>query len=135
MYNLTDVVKNLLILNVIVYFGVKYTFINNYAEYFLYFPYDTEIFHPVQIVTHMFNHANEPHLFFNMLALFFFGPNVERIWGPRRFLFFYLACGLGSLFLHILFGGGTQLLLELPALSPEYFWRLPSCFLMLKSCC
>ena len=107
MYNLTEVVKNLLIINAIIYFGVKYTFINNYIEYFLYFPFGTESFHPVQIVTHMFNHANEPHLFFNMLTLFFFGPNVERVWGPKKFLFFYLACGLGSLALHILLGGNT----------------------------
>lgn len=107
MYNLTDVVKNLLIINVIIYFGVKYTFIQNYFEYFRYYPYDSDFFHPVQIVTHMFNHGNEPHLFFNMLALFFFGPNVESIWGPRKFLFFYLACGMGSLILHILLGGNT----------------------------
>ena len=107
MYSLTDVVKNLLIINVIVFFAVHMLFLQTLGDYFVYYPYDSDGFRPIQIVTHMFNHAHIPHLFFNMLSLFFFGPNVERMWGPRRFLFFYLVCGLGSLLLHITIGGNS----------------------------
>jgi len=56
----------------------------------------------------MFNHGNLTHLFFNMMALYFFGPNVERVWGPKKFLFFYLLCGLGSILLHVVLGGGGR---------------------------
>ncbi len=47
-------------------------------------------------VTYQFLHAGFGHLFFNMLGLFFFGPLMERWWGSRRFLAFYLLCGLGG---------------------------------------
>ncbi len=47
-------------------------------------------------VTYQFLHANFFHLFFNMLALYYFGPLMERWWGSRRFLAFYLLCGLGA---------------------------------------
>jgi membrane associated rhomboid family serine protease len=40
------------------------------------------------------------HIFFNMFALFMFGSQLERVWGPKRFLNYYLACGLGAFFLH-----------------------------------
>ena len=110
MYSLTDVVKNLLIINAIVFFALTLPFFANYQEFFVLFPFDHPRFHPVQIVTHMFNHGGFGHLFFNMLTLYFFGPNVERVWGPRRFLFFYLVCGLGSVVMHTLFGGGSAVL-------------------------
>lgn len=55
-------------------------------------------FNPAQIITYMFVHdqATFFHVFFNMLTLFFFGPALERIWGTRRFLFYYMACGVGA---------------------------------------
>ena len=46
-----------------------------------------------RFLTYQFNHANFLHFFFNMIGLFFFGPMLERSWGPRRFLAFYLLCG------------------------------------------
>lgn len=49
-----------------------------------------------QLFTYMFAHASFSHLFFNMLALFFFGIAVERVMGSREFLLFYLVCGLGA---------------------------------------
>lgn len=57
-------------------------------------------FQPFQIVTYMFMHGDLGHLAFNMLSLYFFGPMVEQLWGHRRFLFYYLSCGLGSYALH-----------------------------------
>ena len=110
MYSLTDVVKNLLLINAVVFFALTLPFFANYEQYFVLFPLESTRFHPIQIITHMFNHGGIGHLFFNMLTLYFFGPNVERVWGPRRFLFYYLFCGLGSVLLHILFGGGSAVL-------------------------
>jgi membrane associated rhomboid family serine protease len=40
------------------------------------------------------------HLFFNMFGLFMFGPPVEYMWGPKRFLIYYIVCGIGALILH-----------------------------------
>ncbi len=51
-------------------------------------------FKPVQIITWFFNHGGIMHLLFNMVALFFIGPAVEMILGSRRFLKFYLFCGI-----------------------------------------
>ncbi len=65
----------------------------------LYFP-KSEQFKPLQIVTHMFMHAGFMHIFFNMYALFIFGPILENVWGPKRFLIFYLVCGLGAALTH-----------------------------------
>lgn len=52
-----------------------------------------------RIITYQFLHANITHLIFNMWALFFFGPHIERIMGAKRYLAFYLTCGVaGALF-------------------------------------
>lgn len=98
MLQLTDVVKNLLIINIIMFLGVRF-FIepNQLAVYYPGSPY----FQPYQIVTHMFMHGNFMHLLFNMFAIYMFGPPVEAVFGPKRFLFYYLATGLGSFVLHM----------------------------------
>jgi membrane associated rhomboid family serine protease len=65
---------------------------------------ESEKFQPYQVVTHMFSHAPPPmifHIIFNMLVLWMFGRVLENIWGPKRFLFFYLACGVGAAALHL----------------------------------
>ena len=52
-----------------------------------------------RLITYQFVHANVGHLVFNMWALYFFGPAVEGIFGPKRYLLFYLSCGVaGALF-------------------------------------
>ena len=48
----------------------------------------------------MFMHANFWHIFFNMYALFIFGLVLENVWGPKRFLIFYMVCGLGAALIH-----------------------------------
>lgn len=55
-------------------------------------------FNPAQLITYMFVHDPHTffHVFFNMLTLFFFGPALENIWGARRFLFYYMICGVGA---------------------------------------
>ena len=92
------VVKNLLIINgimfladiVLVRFGIDLSGILG-LHFFM-----ASDFHPYQLLTYMFMHGNFAHLFFNMFALWMFGNTLENIWGPKRFLFFYILCGLGA---------------------------------------
>ena len=63
----------------------------------------TGLFEPYQLVTHMFAHGGFFHILFNMYALWLFGSALERLWGPKKFLIFYLVCGLAA--------GVTELLL------------------------
>jgi membrane associated rhomboid family serine protease len=61
-------------------------------------------FQPYQLFTHMFSHSPSliAHIIFNMFALWMFGRILENVWGGKRFLFFYLACGLGAAALHLI---------------------------------
>lgn len=60
-----------------------------------------------RLITYQFVHANLGHVVFNMWALYFFGPAVEQVFGPKRFLAFYLLCGVaGALFSSVLAGLG-----------------------------
>ena len=65
------------------------------------FPYNTPFFKPYQLVTHMFAHGGFFHLFFNMFVLWMFGSLLEKAWGPKRFLIFYLVCGLAAGITHL----------------------------------
>ena len=53
-------------------------------------------FHIYQFVTYMFLHGGLTHIFFNMFALWMFGSVIERVWGPKKFLFYYIVCGIGA---------------------------------------
>ena len=53
-------------------------------------------FHFYQFVTYMFLHGGLTHIFFNMFALWMFGNVIERVWGPKKFLFYYICCGIGA---------------------------------------
>ncbi len=53
-------------------------------------------FHIHQFVTYMFLHGGWTHIFFNMFALWMFGVVVENVWGAKRFLFYYILCGIGA---------------------------------------
>ena len=55
------------------------------------------------VVTYMFVHGEFWHLFWNMYALFIFGPRLEHLWGSKKFLFFYFLSGLGGLICYTLF--------------------------------
>ncbi len=100
---LPPVVKNLILINVLLLvatitaksvFGYDITSILA-----LYFP-KSEMFKPLQILTHMFMHAGLWHLFFNMFALYMFGGILENVWGPKRFFIYYMVCGLGAALTH-----------------------------------
>ena len=96
----TPIVLNLIIINVLVYFA-QMAFggqDNGQSVYDLFalHHYKSDVFRPYQLVTHMFMHGGLFHLLFNMLGLWMFGTVLERLWGPNRFLIFFLVCGLGA---------------------------------------
>ena len=96
------VTKNLIIINAIMLLAMyvlEPRGIDLTQRFALYYP-ESEHFHFYQFITHMFMHANITHLFFNMFALWMFGRVLETVWGPRRFLIFYFATGLGAAALH-----------------------------------
>jgi len=101
--NMTPVVKNIILVNVVVfvayYIGARAFNIDLRGILGIYFP-KSDSFTPVQIISHMFMHADFMHIFFNMYALFIFGQALENVWGPKRFLTYYLVTGLGALLLH-----------------------------------
>ena len=98
--SITDAVKQLLIINVLFFVGTLIVGQPAYDILALYFPMNPN-FQFWQPLTHMFMHGNFMHIFFNMFALFSFGVLLERMWGSKQFLFFYLSCGLGAAALHI----------------------------------
>ena len=100
------VTKNLLAINVVMFLALIVANkngidLNNILG--LHF-YMSEEFHPYQLVTYMFMHGGFSHLFFNMFALFMFGRTLEYVWGPKRFLIFYVVAGLGAAFVQELVG-------------------------------
>lgn len=100
--NITPVVKQLLIINIIFFIGSQ---IPNTNAYLLFseFYFENPNFRIWQPITHMFMHAPLPnvmHIFFNMFALYSFGSALEHFWGGKKFLFFYISCGLGAVLLH-----------------------------------
>jgi membrane associated rhomboid family serine protease len=110
--NFPPIVKNLIIINVLVFLAqlVLDRQILLTPRIGLW-PVDFPLFRPYQIVTHMFSHGSFTHILFNMFALWMFGKILENVWGPKRFLFFYLACGIGAAAFHLLIqflmGGGS----------------------------
>ena len=101
----TPVVLNLIIINVLVWVAqLFFDRTSGFTDKIALFPYESEFFKPYQLVTHMFAHASYDqfgnivfsHILFNMFGLWMFGTMLERVWGPKRFLIFYLACGLAA---------------------------------------
>lgn len=100
MFRITEVVKNLLIINGL-FFLALVTFGDFMVEHFsLFYPW-SDHFYPYQLVTHMFMHADLGHLVGNMFALVIFGSMVEERIGSKRFLILYAIAGLGASLLHM----------------------------------
>ncbi len=100
--NIPSVVKNLIIINVLFFVAtyileLKGIRLSSYLG--LYFPASGN-FRLHQIFTHMFMHGSLTHIFFNMFALYMFGRVLESVWGPKRFLLYYLITGIGAAILH-----------------------------------
>ena len=97
--NITPVVKQLLILNIIFFIGSELVGDAARNMLALFYP-ENPVFEIWQVLTHMFMHGSLMHLAFNMFALYSFGSALEHYWGGQKFLFFYISCGLGSALLH-----------------------------------
>jgi membrane associated rhomboid family serine protease len=98
MMNITPVVKQLLIINILFFIGSQLVPVA-YDLFALYYP-ESDNFKGWQLVSHMFMHGGFMHIAFNMFALYSFGSTLEHFWGGKKFLFFYISCGLGSALLH-----------------------------------
>lgn len=99
--NMPPVTKNIIIINALIWlvevispsFGLN-GIIRHLGLHYV----GASHFNPAQVITYMFVHDQHTffHVFFNMLTLFFFGPMLERIWGSKKFLFYYMVCGVGA---------------------------------------
>lgn len=98
MNNIPTVTKNLLIINVLCFFGAiaAQRFGVDFNQLFGLHFFMASDFNLAQLVTYMFMHANFEHIFFNMFAVWMFGRTLELVWGPKRFLTYYMVCGLGA---------------------------------------
>lgn len=95
--DLPPVTKNLLIINFIVWIVIN--FFNRgdvVVEYGALYYMGSPLFKPYQLVTYMFIQRDFMHLFFNMFALLMFGRTLEYVFGSKRFLFYYISCGIGA---------------------------------------
>ena len=101
MRNIPIVTKNLLIVNVVAFLA-SYIFgkdasgeaiLNNWFGLHFFMASDFQFY---QLFTYMFMHGGFEHIIFNMFALWMFGCVVERVWGPKKFLFYYIVCGVGA---------------------------------------
>ena len=115
MNNMPIVTKNLLIINALVFVVtlLPLSTLDVTRDFGLYYFQSSE-FHIYQLLTYMFVHSSQTftHIFFNMFALWMFGRVMENVWGPRKFLFYYLLCGVGAgltqelaQFLHVIIEG------------------------------
>lgn len=100
---LPPVVKNLLIINGLFFLGMisLSSMINLNDILGLHYPV-SPLFKPHQLVTYMFMHGGFGHILFNMFALWMFGNALENVWGPKRFLVYYMITGIGAGLLHLL---------------------------------
>jgi membrane associated rhomboid family serine protease len=99
MSNIPTAVKNIIIINVLVMIMISLNEEFMIKKFALFYP-TSPFFHWWQPVTHMFMHGGFFHLLFNMYTLFIFGSVLERVWGPKKFLIFYFATGLGAAAIH-----------------------------------
>ena len=97
------VVLNLIIINVLVYMATALLPLGKWIFGFgSLFWVGNPLFHTYQFVTYMFLHANFEHVFFNMFALWMFGRTLEYELGSRRFLGYYMVCGIVAALIQML---------------------------------
>ncbi|MBO4825625.1 MAG: rhomboid family intramembrane serine protease [Prevotella sp.] len=98
MRSIPTITKNLLIINVLAfaaYYVMRGSGVDLNDLLGLHF-FKAPDFRIYQLFTYMFMHANLTHIFFNMFALWMFGCVIEHVWGPKKFLFYYISCGIGA---------------------------------------
>ena len=103
MFEGTPLIKKIFWINVLAFSLTLILASINFSvfEHFALWSYKGDNFYPWQLITHQFLHAGFFHIIFNMLALLSIGPFVERFLGEKKFLPFYLLCGVGSALLHM----------------------------------
>lgn len=102
---LPTAIKNLIIINVLVFLAQSIVGNNlgfSFDDVFALHSWQSDLFKPWQFVTHLFMHGSIGHIFSNMFALWMFGSILENLWGPKRFITFYIACGLGAALCHMI---------------------------------
>ena len=92
------VTKNLLIINFLVFIAtmvleMRGIYLNSIGGLHFFMAND---FHLIQFITYQFLHGGFEHILLNMFALWMFGVVVENVWGPKKFLFYYISCGIGA---------------------------------------
>jgi rhomboid-like protein len=105
--NIPPVIKNLLIINIICFVPTLIVqhpdnTLDPFTKWLGLYYFNSPLFHPWQIVTHMFMHGGWEHIIFNMFALYSFGPAIEYLMGSKRFFNFYFLCGFGAMALQML---------------------------------
>ena len=98
MRNIPVVTKNLLIINILVFIATYVLrglniYLNDILGLHFFLASDFRIW---QFFTYMFMHGGFTHILMNMFMLWMFGMVVENVWGPRKFLFYYIVCGVGA---------------------------------------
>jgi len=101
MRNIPDIIKQLIIINVLIFIGSQFVGQTAYDVLALHYP-KNNLFGFWQIITHMFMHGSISHILFNMFGLWMFGSPLAQMWGKNKFLFFYLSAGFGAAALQLL---------------------------------
>ncbi|MDA9213378.1 rhomboid family intramembrane serine protease [Flavobacteriaceae bacterium] len=101
MRSIPETIKQLIIINVIFYFGSQFLGDLSYDILALHY-FENDKFLISQLLTHMFMHGSPSHILFNMFGLWMFGSPLEQMWGRQKFLFFYFSAGLGAAALQML---------------------------------
>ena len=101
MRSVPETIKQLIIINIIFYFGSQFLGDLSYDILALHY-FENDKFLISQLVTHMFMHGSPSHILFNMFGLWMFGSPLEQMWGKQKFLFFYFSAGLGAAALQML---------------------------------
>lgn len=101
--NITPVVQNLLLINVVLFIVSAFIF-PSLKDWFALYYINSQYFKPFQFLTYMFMHADFWHLFSNMFGLLIFGPLLEQFLGPKKLLTLWMLCGVGS---GVLYSGYT----------------------------
>jgi membrane associated rhomboid family serine protease len=96
MFRLTPLVRNLIIINVVVFLAQSLLGSLYLTEYISLWPIGSPYFKPYQFFTYMFAHGGVMHILFNMIALAQFAPILESYWGDKKLLAFYIATGIGA---------------------------------------
>ncbi|MFM7430664.1 MAG: rhomboid family intramembrane serine protease [Flammeovirgaceae bacterium] len=103
MFNITPLVRTLIIINVVVFLAQNLLEGLYVTQYLSLWDFKSGLFRPYQFFTYMFAHGSFMHVFFNMLAFASFAPILESYWGEKKFLSFYIITGIGAGVIYAIF--------------------------------